>query len=425
MAQNSAQTIYQENVNRIASFIADGCKQTQRLGVEFENILVHIADGSLVSYDGPYGVEQLLERLSTAYPEKTCQSGHLIGLQGGNATITLEPAACLEYSTGPFETIDQVEESLNHFHKVLDPLLDEFGLELAYVGYHPSACARDLKLIPKKRYAAMSRYLGEIGPFGACMMRGSASLQVSIDYESEQDAIQKLRLVDAMAPLLSLLCDNSPIFEKKRAPHHMVRTLIWKNYDPKRRMVIPHTFDPSFGFRDYAEFVYNMEAIIARKPDGSWAYAGHSTFAKLYENRIMTDDDIEHALSMIFPDGRLKRFLEIRPADALPAPYALGYIALIKGIFYNKHNRSILSKAFADINEASIMEAKDALMKDGYDACVYNRKPAEWLELIFDAAKQGLSEKERHYLTPLHALVEKQQTLAESYSDEFYAHYLG
>lgn len=425
MTQNSAHTNYEENVERIASYIASGCKQSKRLGVEFENILVHTADGSPVGYDGEHGVEQLLWALSNTYPEKTCQDGHLLGLQGGNATITLEPAACLEYSAGPFETIAQVQESLDSFHAALDPILDDFGLELAHLGYHPSARAQDLTLIPKKRYDAMSRYLGEIGPYGACMMRGSASLQVSIDYNSEEDAIQKLRLVDAIAPLLSLLCDNSPIFEKQRAPHHMVRTLIWKNYDPKRRMVIPHTFNPGFGFHDYAEFVYTMEAIIAPEADGSWSYADNKTFAQLYEHRLMTESDIEHALSMIFPDGRLKRFLEIRPADALPAPYALGYIALIKGIFYDEDALTELSDTLsAVVNEDAIAQAKDSLMRDGYDAVVYGRHPAEWLEMLFSAAKRALNDEDGAYLAPLHALVEEQRTLADSYPDELFAHYL-
>lgn len=421
------QAIYRENIERIAGYIASGCKQSQCLGVEFENILVHKADGSPVAYDGPHGVEQILERLSATYPEKTCQDGHVLGLQGGNATITLEPAACLEYSAGPFTTIDQVKNSLEQFRATLDPILDEFGLEVADLGYHPSACTQELSLIPKKRYEAMSRYLGEIGPYGACMMRGSASLQVSLDYTSEEDAIKKLRLVDTLAPLLSLLCDNSPIFEKKRAHQHMVRTLIWKNYDPARCMVIPHTFDDSFGFRDYAEFAYNQAAIIAPHSDGSWSYAGSTTFAQLYRDRLMEDADIEHALSMIFPDGRLKRFLEIRPADALPKPYALAYVALLKGVFYNEDNLDELSAAFAraHVNEERIAKAKESLMSKGYDGCAYDRRPAEWLEMVFEAAQRGLSEEEAVYLAPLHDLVCQEQTLAQRYPEDFYTHYLG
>lgn len=423
----SEQAIYRENIERIAAYIASGSKQSQCLGVEFENILVHKADGSPVSYDGPCGVEQILKRLSATYTEKTCHDGHVLGLQSGNATITLEPAACLEYSAGPFTTIDQVKDSLEQFHAVLDPILDDFGLEIADLGYHPSARAQELSLIPKKRYEAMSRYLGEIGPYGACMMRGSASLQVSLDYTSEADAIKKLRLVDALAPLLSLLCDNSPIFEKKRASGHMIRTLIWKNYDPARCMVIPHTFDDSFGFYDYAEFAYNQAAIIAPQPDGSWSYAGSTTFTQLYRDRLMEDADIEHALSMIFPDGRLKRFLEIRPADALPKSYALAYIALLKGVFYNKENLDAMSTSFAkaNVSEESIAQAKESLMSKGYDGCVYGRRPAEWLDMVFEAAERGLSDEEALYLAPLHDLVREEQTLAQRYPESFYTHYLG
>ena len=417
---------YEQNVERIVAYLQSGCKTSQQLGVEFENILVKRGTKEAVSYEGRHGVKEILERLSAFYPDKLYDEGHLIGLAHKDATVTLEPAACLEYSAGPYTTATEAEESFKDFLSKLQPILDEFGLEMANLGYHPTACAHDLTLIPKQRYYAMDRYLSQFGRFGACMMRCSAALQVSIDYTSEADAIRKLRVANALSPLFSLLCDNSPIFEGRRTRHHMARTLVWSNYDPHRCMIIPGTFDEGFGFRDYAEFVMNTAAIVVPEKEGHWRYVGELTFDEVYADRLMEESEIEHALSIIFPDGRLKRFLEIRPADSLPLPYSTGYIALIKGLFYHEANVDMLSRELASVTEGSIKHAKRELIHNGYDADLGRHfavagtpaitTPQEWLTHLLDLAEQGLDPQEAAYLAPLRDLVENKATLASRYA---------
>lgn len=407
-------SIYEENVAQIAARISRGCKATQSLGVEFEHILVKKGTQDAVSYDEPNGVRAVLERLAAHYPTEMREDGDLLGLAGNNATITLEPAACLEYSAGPFESVAQAEASYQDFRTKIDPVLEEFGLTIALLGYHPTKRAEELKLIPKQRYFGMDKYLSGIGPYGRCMMRGSASLQVSIDFSSEEDAVRKLRIADALAPLFALLCDNAPIFEGQRHYEHMARTLIWQNYDPARAQVIPGTFSPGFGFARYAEFVMNTAAIIVPTEEG-WRYVGAQTFAEVYADRVMTPAEADHALSIIFPDARLKNFLEIRPADALPLPYAMGYVALIKGLFYSEENLNALDSAIEGVTEEEISQAKDALRKEGYNAVLRGKTPDAWLASLFTLAEAALPAEDAAYLEPLRSLSAARETLAMRY----------
>lgn len=415
MAMDNA-TIYEQNVQQIVDFIMSGCKKDQGLGVEFENILVKKDTYAPVSYGEEQGVREILERLSAYYPHKVYEGINLLGLSTDDASITLEPAACLEYSAGPYHTVGEVEASFLDFRSKLEPVLDEFGLTMAELGYHPSARARDLELIPKKRYYSMNRYLRGFGRFGACMMRCSAALQVSIDFTSEEDALKKLRVANALAPLFALLTDNSPIFEGRPVKQHMIRTLIWNNYDTNRCMVIPGTFDEDFSFRKYAEFIMNTAAIVVPDKNEGWRYVGEETFADVYSDRVMDVIETEHALSMVFPDGRLKRFLEIRPADALPTAYAMGYVALIKGLFYDQRNLDQLTVDIANVTESSIQHGKREMMKDGYDAYLGDRDPVDWLTSLLDMAERALDEEEARYLAPLRELVNSRETLAERYT---------
>lgn len=419
------EAIYRQNLASIIACLQRGCKDEQLLGVEFENILVKSGSFEPVTYSEPNGVLEVLRRLSAHYDSLLTEDGHVLGLASDTCEerVTLEPGAFVEYSSAPLQTVGQVEQAFRKFRKQLLPILDDLDLSLAELGYHPSARSRNMELIPKKRYLAMDRYLTMFGRFGSCMMRCAAALQVNIDYSSEADAVRKIRIATGLAPLLALLTDNSPIFEGRRTKQHMARTMVWANYDATRVTVVPGTFDDDFGFRRYAEYVYNMESIIV--PNGAdWRYSGEETFAEAYADTPMTNDDVMHALTMVFPDARLKGVLEIRPADALPLPYALAYVALIKGLFYSATSLTVLEEELAGLTENSVEQAKRLLVRDGFAADLSklkgygtaSRTPREWLVHLFDLASCGLDDSESIYLQPLLGVAERGQTLAQAYS---------
>ena len=384
----------------------------EELGIELEHTLVH-DDMSPVAYSGPYGVEWLLGQLEAEFPRTTRDpEGDLLGVARPGEAVTIEPAAQVELSAGPFASLEDARATFERFERTLDDVLAPHGERALTVGYHPSAKALDLELIPKRRYKFMNLYLGEKGPFGPRMMRGSASTQVSIDYWSTADCLRKLRLAFALVPLFSLVCDNAPVFEGAPRTHELVRTEIWRYCDPDRCGLVPGVMDPGFDLRRYAEYLLDTPAILIPCRKEQWCYS-ERTFGEIYAERTMTRAEVEHAVSMFFNDVRLKTYIEIRPADAMPVPYVVAYAALIKGLFYHVENLDALDALFEGVDGAAVEAAKDALMAAGYEAEVYGRPVAELVDEMMALARRGLAADEQDFLEPLAQLAAQRVTLAD------------
>lgn len=410
----ATQPARQDNIDALVRFFKSGIKPNGshgKLGIELEQTIVR-NDNSPVSYSEEYGVAWVLRQLSAQYPKKTVDSeGDLLGVSRRGEAITIEPAAQIELSAGPFDSLSHASKVFEAYESTLQNLVAQNGMHVVAQGYHPSATARSLELIPKQRYDFMNRYLSAKDSYGPCMMRGSASTQISIDYTSTEDCLRKMRLAYALVPLLSLMCDNTPVFEGKPREHKLIRTDIWRHTDTDRCGLVPGALDKDFSLEKYAEFVLNTPAIVI--PDeGGWSYS-EKTFGEIYANRTMTQPEIEHAVSMQFPDVRLKTYLEIRPADSMPIAYVIAYAALIKGLFYSPDSLAALDELFAQVDAAAFEQAKDNLMEQGYTATVYGVSAAKLCDAIIEIAKEGLTEEEAAYLKPLAQLVEKRTTLAD------------
>ena len=413
-AAGQGQPARESNINAIVSYFESGIKAfggPGELGIELEQIIVH-DDMSPVSYSGEHGVAWVLRQLEADYPRTTTdEHGDLLGVARPSEAVTIEPAAQIELSAGPFADLATARDTFEGFAQRLSDVLEPAGEKALAIGYHPSATARSLELIPKRRYQFMNLYLGAKSSFGPCMMRGSASTQVSIDYSSVPDCLRKLRLAFALVPLFSLMCNNSPVFEGKPRSHEFVRTEIWRHCDPDRCGLVPDVMDPSFDLRRYAAFLLDAPAILVPCKKEQWCYS-ERTFGDIYAQRTMTRAEVEHAASMFFTDVRLKTYIEIRPADALPIPYVIGYAALVKGLFYDAGNLDALDALFSDVRGADVEAAKDALMESGYGARVYGRPVADLADCMIRLARGGLDEEERPYLDPLAKLVAARETLA-------------
>lgn len=397
----------EQNIELIADYLREGCKPvSHRLGVELEHNIVH-DDGRPASYSEPGGVHDLLERMSAHYGKRVEEAGRIVGLSNPGEDISIEPAAQVEISGGPHDSAADFVRCYAAFRSRLDPQLEALGLHVAIAGYNPVAKAADLELIPKFRYRCMDRYLGAISPYGPRMMRATTSLQVSIDFRSEDDAVRKFRLANVVGPILALVTDNAPVYEGAPNPHHAVRVRVWEDVDPDRCNVVPGGVDAGFTFRDYARYVLDVPAILV--PDGShpegFRYVGPQTFGDVYADRPMTRAEIEHALSMEWPDVRLKHFVEIRPADALPMPYSAAYVALVEGLFYRDAALDAMDAAFEGVTQLDVEAAKWKVVFDGYDARAYRKTAGEWADWLFDVARSGLDPQEAAYLDPLQDLV--------------------
>ena len=408
-------TAYQElNRKNLVALFEGGDKRSRALGFELEHILLHKGTHAPVSYDEPGGVHDVLERLKPFYEHVHYEGENIVGLSREGAVISIEPAAQLEISAGPFRTVHEIEKSYLRFRDELDPILDEFGLETPMLGYNPSACAKDLKLVPKYRYDCMTRFLGAEAYEGICMMRGTGSLQISIDYRDEADALRKLRIAEAIAPILALICDNSPIYEGEERKANLVRTAMWSGMKQDRVGTVPGSLSPDFTFADYADYIMTRGAILVpdENAEGGWRYVADQTFDEVYADREMTRVELEHALSMVWPDARLKNFVEIRPADAMPFEYCLAYAVLIRALFYSDRNLGVLESLLSNVGEDDVREAKAALIEKGYGAQVYGRPVEFWTDMLVVLAQGSLEPGEWIYLEPLSSMTRYRFTLA-------------
>ncbi|MBO4352119.1 MAG: glutamate--cysteine ligase, partial [Eggerthellaceae bacterium] len=341
MAEKTNKTKFHDiNRKNLVAYFEKGDKYTRSLGFELEHIILHAGSGEKVSYSEPGGIRDVLIKLSEKYDRVLYDGEDIIGCESPQEVITIEPAGQIEVSLGPCMSVFEVERIYLGFRSKLDPILEEFGLVTPMLGYNPSAKVDDLELIPKYRYQCMTKFLGAQAHEGLCMMRGTASLQVSIDFRHEADALRKLRIAEIIAPILSLICDNSPVYEAEERTFKLVRTAVWAGMKQDRVGTVPGSLSKDFSFADYADYILSREAILVPDADAAegWRYVANQTFDEIYADREMTKAEIEHALSMVWPDARLKNFVEIRPADAMPLEYSLAYVVLVRALFYNDRN---------------------------------------------------------------------------------------
>jgi glutamate--cysteine ligase len=446
----------------ITRYIARGCvpHEQSRIGFELEHFVVDAKSKALVPYltdptTGKPGVEYILTELAPYYDvplweRRNDGTESLIGLTRSQLSITLEPGAQLELSIGPQVHISALEKLYLEFRRELDPILESCGYMLVACGYHPSACAHEIPLIPKDRYAYMDEYFTHTGTRGICMMRASAAAQTSIDFCDERDAIRKLRVACILGPFFAFLTDNSPVYEGvqvgsckntehagaehvganerlspqsgRAIPHRMARITSWDDCDPHRCLVPPALFDDDYGFESYATGLLRMPAIFAVSPDAdsdpaaaatATAYVGFTPHESLLPLEDMDEDSIERVLGLCFYDVRLKNYLEIRQADSMPLVYMLAFLALVKGIFSQEAALNYYEEQFSYLDSAAIARAKSALRKQGYAATVYQRPAAAWLDELMAYAAKGLCAEEQAYLKPFVELVKDRMTVLD------------
>lgn len=401
----------EQNVKAITNYFESGIKPSvKHIGIELEHTLVH-QSGRPVSYLDPDGQESILEKLGQHYPTVTRDdAGNVTMLSDGRANVTIEPAAQIEVSAGPFDDLESALDCLGGFQAELEQAAGD-DIHVLAIGYHPTMRAIDLSLIPKARYQIMNEYLGAISMYGICMMRGSAATQVSIDYRSVDDCLRKMRLANALVPLLALMTDNAPLFEAAPRPHQMMRTQIWEQCDPDRCGTVPGVMEEGFTWEAYAEYILDTPAMVDLST--GTPQLSQKTFGDIFTDRVMTEADVEHALSVFFTDVRLKRYIEIRPADAMAAEYAVAYGALIKGLFYSDESLDRLDEIFNGVTAHDITQAKAALMANGYEGRIYGSSAAALADQLISLAATGLPASETHLLKPLAALVASRCTLAD------------
>ncbi|MEQ1568499.1 MAG: glutamate-cysteine ligase family protein [Myxococcota bacterium] len=378
------------------------------VGAEFERHLLR-PDGTPLPYGGAPGVRWLMERMIPDGWEPYLEGGEaLIALFRAGASVTLEPGGQFELSGAPFRTVGEVEAEARAFGQEVDRHLAGTGVRQVGLGFTPYAAVPDIGWVPKGRYGVMREYLASTGPLAHHMMKGTAAVQATYDYSDEVDCGRKVRLATLLGPLTTATFANSPYAEGRATGFVSYRGHIWTQTDPARTGFPAAAED--FTFERWVDWLLAVPMMFRKDVDGAWQPARGQTFAQwLASAEQPRPDDAawELHLTSVFPEVRTKRAIEVRGADCVPLPLAMGFVAMWKGLFYSDSaldRATELGLAFA--SHGTQRERFEIACRSGLEGIVGGRTLASWAATVVDLARDGLPEPERSFLAPLAAQIE-------------------
>jgi glutamate--cysteine ligase len=346
MARDVVDSEIVESRDVLVAWLEEGCKPAGpfRIGTEHEKIPFYRADHSPVPYDGDRGIRALLEGMRDRLGwEGIKDGGNLIGLydpKGGGA-ISLEPGGQFELSGAPLDDAHATAEELDRHLAVCRLVAEPLGIGFLTLGMSPKWSLTETPVMPKHRYAIMARYMPKVGTRGLDMMFRTATVQVNLDFMSELDMVAKMRVGLALQPAITALFANSPFTDGKLNGLVSARSEVWRHTDPSRTGMLPFVFEPGMGFERYVDYALDVPLYFVKRGDHYQDVAGAS-FRDLLAGRLKampgeraTKADWANHLSSIFPEVRLKRFLEMRGPDIGPPARIVALAALMAGIYYD------------------------------------------------------------------------------------------
>jgi glutamate--cysteine ligase len=386
----------------LAAYLADGCKPDAqfRVGAEHEKFVFRQGTNATVAYE-PDGIKALLEGLMAFGWQGVYEGETLIALERGRANISLEPAGQFELSGAPLETIHEIcAETRSHLEEakaVADPL----DIGFLGLGFAPTWTREDCQIMPKGRYVIMRRYMPLVGGQGLDMMLRTCTVQANLDFSSEQDMIDKFRVSLALQPIATALFANSPFVEGKPSGLLSSRAHVWTDTDPDRTGMLRFVFEDGFDFDSYARYALDVPMYFVKRGSRYIDVAGRSfrsfmdgELPELPGERPTIKDWGDH-LTTLFPEVRLKQYLEMRGSDSGPASRICALPALWTGIFYDK---AALAAAW-DLCKAWAPESREQLRLDavkyGLKAQIEGRSARDVAVDMVAIAKHGLRRRAR------------------------------
>ncbi|HBB82347.1 MAG TPA: glutamate--cysteine ligase [Sulfitobacter sp.] len=334
-----------EHHDQMAQYLADGCKPKEdwRIGTEHEKFGYCKDTLKPLPYEGDRSIRVMLEGLRDRHNWAPVEErGKLIGLEKDGANISLEPGGQLELSGAPVETIHETCDEVNtHLREVKD-VADEIGVGFIGLGAAPEWSHEQMDLMPKGRYKLMDSYMQKVGTMGTTMMRRTCTVQVNLDFASEADMVQKMRVAVAMQPIANALFANSPFLDGKPNGVKSTRGLVWRNLDDARTGMVPFVFDESFGFEAWVQYALDVPMYFVYR-DGKYIDALGQSFRDFLKGELPalpgekpTLSDWADHLTTLFPEARVKKFIEMRGADGGPWRRLCALPAFWVGLMYDQ-----------------------------------------------------------------------------------------
>jgi glutamate--cysteine ligase len=430
-----------ENISQLKDWMVAGCKPREdwRIGTEHEKFGYRKSDFSPLPYGGPDGIKAMLEGLMAYGWDGKYEGDTLVGLsrpkEAGGGSVTLEPAGQLELSGAPLENIHQtcaeISAHMNQVHEVAERL----GQGYFGVGYTPFWNFDTAPRMPKGRYRLMTDYMPKQGRRGTEMMYLTATVQVNLDFASEADMVEKLRIALALQPLATALFANSPFIDGKPTGNMSERSLVWTDTDPKRTGMLPFAFEDGFGFEQYVDYALDVPMYFVVR-DGAFINTLGMNFRDFLDGELPalpgekpTAEDWENHLTVLFPEARVKRFIEMRGADSGPWPSLCALPAFWVGLLYDGETQSKLVDYIADWTQEERNALRLSAPQTGLAAPFRSGTLLDMAREIVPVAAQGLKNRARSdgvgadeslFLAYLEEIVESGKSSSEKLLDQYH-----
>ena len=445
MARDQVDMTPIETRDELVAWLAAGVKPKSqfRIGTEHEKFAFSLARHEPVPYQGARGIRALLEGMRMLLGwEAIVEGPNIIGLfdvTGGGA-ISLEPGGQFELSGAPVETVHQTcSELMAHLAQVRE-VAGPLGIGFLGLGMTPTWTRAEMPVMPKGRYRIMTAYMPKVGKLGLDMMYRTCTVQTNLDFCSEADMVKKLRVGLALQPVATALFANSPFTEGKPNGFFSFRSEIWRDTDPDRSGMLPWAFEPGMGFERWVDYALDVPMYFLKRGEEYVDVAGQS-FRDLLAGKLPglpgerpTISDWANHLSTIFPEVRLKRYLEMRGADGGPWRRLPALPAFWTGIYYDDVSLDTAWDLVKGWSAAERQKLRDDVPKLGFKASVGRRSVLDVAKECLALASAGLSRRgrrdpsgrdETYYLDPLHTIVDSGRTPAEELLERFHGPWHG
>ncbi len=429
-----------EHEGQLAEFLEAGCKPKEawRIGTEHEKFGYCRDTLKPLPYEGDRSVKAMLEGLRDRFGWQGIEEGgYLIGLEKDGANISLEPGGQLELSGAALETIHETCDEVNEHLREVQTVADGIGAGFIGLGAAPIWRHEDMPMMPKGRYKLMTPYMEKVGTHGTQMMYRTCTVQVNLDFASEADMVRKFRVALALQPVATALFASSPFFEGRPTGYKSWRSRIWRDLDPSRTGMLPFVFEEGMGFQRYVDYALDVPMYFVYR-DGKYIDALGMSFRDFLKGELPalpgekpTLSDWADHLTTIFPEARIKQYMEMRGADGGPWRRLCALPAFWVGLMYDA---SALDAAW-DLAKGWSAETREAWRiaagRDGLDAQVEGMRMRDLATEALAIAEAGLKARarpglgglvpdERHFLNTLKDEVETGITLADELLEKYH-----
>lgn len=420
-------------------------KDQWRIGAEHEKFGFHKTGLERPAYEGPGGIEALLEGLQRFGWSRVEENGVLIGLERRNAegfvaSVSLEPGGQLELSGAPLLTIHDIcNETGQHLMEVKQ-VADQIGVGFLGLGFDPLWRRDQIPVMPKGRYDIMRAYMPKVGSLGLDMMLRTCTIQANLDFDSEADMVAKFRTSLALQPIATALFANSPFTEGRPNGFLSARANVWTDTDADRTGMLGFVFEDGFGFERYADYALDTPMYFAKR-GGKYVDASGQSFRDFQAGKLPalpgeypTIKDWNDHLTTLFPEVRLKAYLEMRGADGGPWSRICALPALWAGVLYDAPSLAAAWDLVKDWDIADHERLRRDVTRLGLKAEVAGRSVRDIAVDLVAIAKQGLKNRarfsggmvdERGYLSELEDIADSGITPAERLLDLYHGAWQG